>query len=310
MRRGMLFAILAVLIWSGFIVVSRLGGKSALTPYDMVALRFGVGAVLLLPLWAWRRTRLLDGRLLRLGLIGALGYALLAYWGFRLSSALHAAVLLPGLLPFLVPLLLWWLLGELPAPAKLVGLALIAAGVGCVAVENFAGAASGWGDVLLVGSALCWAWYSVTVKRYAIHPLDATIGSALWAALCFMPVYWLLLPSGLAAAPWGAILLQAFYQGALAVVVTMLLYLYAVEHIGAARMGAMMALVPALSGVLALWLLAEPLSGWLLAGLVLSSAGAWLAVRPPSFLSTRSFACLTSISRLPAREPRPSRRPN
>src|SRR3978361_2420916 len=39
----------AVGIWSGWIVVARLGLKTSLTPWDIAALRFGVAGLLLLP---------------------------------------------------------------------------------------------------------------------------------------------------------------------------------------------------------------------------------------------------------------------
>src|SRR5258708_12214191 len=47
--RGALYGLAAVSIWSGWIVVARLGLKTSLTPWDIAALRFGVAGVLLLP---------------------------------------------------------------------------------------------------------------------------------------------------------------------------------------------------------------------------------------------------------------------
>src|SRR5215211_3873898 len=47
--RGAFYGLAAVSIWSGWIVVARLGLKSSLTPWDIAALRFGVAGLLLLP---------------------------------------------------------------------------------------------------------------------------------------------------------------------------------------------------------------------------------------------------------------------
>jgi len=47
--RGALYGFLAVCIWAAFIVVSRLGVRTSLTPWDVAAIRFGLGGVLLLP---------------------------------------------------------------------------------------------------------------------------------------------------------------------------------------------------------------------------------------------------------------------
>src|SRR5262245_37855974 len=47
--RGVLYGLSAVCIWAAFIVVSRLGVRTSLTPLDVAAIRFSVAGVLLLP---------------------------------------------------------------------------------------------------------------------------------------------------------------------------------------------------------------------------------------------------------------------
>ncbi len=47
--RGALYGLAAVIIWASFIVVSRLGVKTSLTPWDIAAIRFSVAGSLLLP---------------------------------------------------------------------------------------------------------------------------------------------------------------------------------------------------------------------------------------------------------------------
>ena len=47
--QGALYGLAAVSIWSGWIVVARLGLRTSLTPWDIAALRFGVAGILLLP---------------------------------------------------------------------------------------------------------------------------------------------------------------------------------------------------------------------------------------------------------------------
>jgi hypothetical protein len=41
--RGAIYGLAAVCIWAGFIVASRLGVRTSLTPWDVVAIRFAVG---------------------------------------------------------------------------------------------------------------------------------------------------------------------------------------------------------------------------------------------------------------------------
>jgi len=46
---GYLAAFGTVIIWAAFLVISRLGGKSALTGWDIAALRLGVGSASCFP---------------------------------------------------------------------------------------------------------------------------------------------------------------------------------------------------------------------------------------------------------------------
>src|SRR5258708_19624620 len=47
--RGAAYGLAAVGVWSGWIVVARLGLRTSLTPWDIAALRFSVAGLLLLP---------------------------------------------------------------------------------------------------------------------------------------------------------------------------------------------------------------------------------------------------------------------
>lgn len=281
LRNGYGYAGMTVAIWSGFILVSRLGGASPLTPFDITALRFGTAALLLFPIWLTQRPlALFDGRIAALTLTGGIGYALLVYSGFKLAPATHAAVLLPGLLPVEIALLGWILLGEQPSVTRWVGLSVIAVGVGCLAAESFRTGFEAWrGDFLLIAASFCWALYTVLARRWAVAAWAATTGVALLAALIFLPVYLLFLPKALGTAPWTSIVMQALYQGVLAVVVAMVLYMKAMAILGPVRLGAFMALVPVVSGLMTALVLGEALSPWSVAGLVLVSTGAYASSR-------------------------------
>src|SRR3954451_13809450 len=47
--RGSLYGIAAVSIWASWIVAVRLGIRTSLAPWDIVAIRFGVAGLILLP---------------------------------------------------------------------------------------------------------------------------------------------------------------------------------------------------------------------------------------------------------------------
>lgn len=280
-RSGYAYAAATVLIWAGFVLLSRMAGTSALNGNDVVALRFGIAALILLPAWWWKwRVPLFNRRVFLLMLTGGLGYTLAAYWSFRFAPAAHGAVLLSGMLPFFVAAVTWLLLGEPPRPRLRHALICIALGVLCLARHSLGGLAQSWpGDLLMLGASLSWAFYTVLVRRWAYAPAETTIGVTLLSAVLFLPLYFLLLPKGIALMPLSTVMLQGFYHGVLVAIVAMVLYMQALARLGPTRLGTAMATVPAIAGIGATLLLGEPFSLWLVGGLVLTSLGAWLGTR-------------------------------
>ncbi len=283
--QGYLAALATVVIWAGFILLSRLGGKTGLTSWDIIALRLGTGGALLLPFsLKLPRSTWLNPRLWLMTALGGLIFLVLVYAGFKHAPAAHGGILLPGMQPFLVTALAWAMMGAIPSRQRLWGLLPIALGVVCVAMPQVLGHYGGLdmalGDALLLGASIAWAAYSVLVKKWAFDPWLLTRVVAVASALLYLPVYWLWLPKGLDTVPTSMLVIQALYQGIGPTIVAMLLFLRAVDILGAERTGAVVALVPVLAGLAAVPLLDEPLSGWLIAGLALVSVGAYLSSRP------------------------------
>lgn len=282
--QGYLAALATVVIWAGFILISRLGGKTALTGWDIVALRLGTASLVLLPFslnfpaGTWRSLRMWA-----MALIGGLIFLVFVYAGFKRAPAAHGGILLPGMQPFLVTALAWLLMGSRPSRLRLLGLIPIAAGVACVAAPQLLGAHSGPstldGDLLLLGGSIAWATYSVLVKKWVVDAWLLTRFVALASALVYMPIYLLWLPKGIDQVPMSMLLLQGLYQGLGPTIIAMLLFLRAVAILGAERTGALVALVPVMAGLGAVPMLGEPLTGWLVAGLLLVSGGAFISAR-------------------------------
>ncbi len=278
-KKGYALGIVAALIWCGFILVSRMGGISALTSYDVIAIRYLTCASLLLPLWwfKWRFT-LFTPKHIAVSLIGGLAYALFTFKGFEMAPASHAAVLLPGFIPLLVILLAFWLNHETQGKAKWLGLGVIALGIAMLFVQQLSTQGGGlqMGYLWLVLGAACWALFTVLIKRWNIDPWQATVSLAVITSVLYLPVYVLMLPSKLSVELLPDIALQVVYQGVMATIIQMFLYVKAVQLIGASSMGSVMAIVPVVSGVMALLVFKEPASIELMVGLVLVSLGAWL----------------------------------
>src|SRR5438128_8255294 len=129
--RGALYGLAAVSIWSGWIVVARLGLRSSLTPWDIAALRFGVAGLSMLPFVL--NKGLAFERLGWTGLaaivLGGGAPVLLANAGLLFAPAAHAGALFPGVMPLAVALLATVTLHEPFTDAKKIGFVLILLGV-------------------------------------------------------------------------------------------------------------------------------------------------------------------------------------
>jgi drug/metabolite transporter (DMT)-like permease len=122
--RGALCGLGAVCIWSGWIVVARLGLRTSMTPWDIAALRFGIGGLLLLP-YLWRKGLAIEH-------LGWTGFAaivvgcgapmvLLVNAGLLFAPAVDAGALFSGVVPMMVALLAAAILHEAFTSAKRAG---------------------------------------------------------------------------------------------------------------------------------------------------------------------------------------------
>ncbi len=279
---GYLAAAAIVVIWSGFIVVSRAGARGNLGPFDLVALRVGVSGLVLLPVFLARRLWAAPPRqLAALTLTGGIGYGVLAYSGFAFAPAAHGAVLLPGALPFSTALLAVIVLGDRLSRARVAALALILVGIVSVGWNGFAGSVPGaWrGDLLFLCASTTWALYTVLVRKWRWSAIDATAGIAVLAACVFLPAYVLWLPSRLGTAPIGEVVFQGVYQGLFAVAIAGIAYTRAVEALGPLTTTSITAIVPATAALAAWPILGEPLSALAIGGVALVTLGMLVGVR-------------------------------
>jgi drug/metabolite transporter (DMT)-like permease len=279
-RRGYGYAAIVVCVWSGFIIVSRFGGTSNLTAYDVIALRYAVAGLVMIPLWLYHRTTLWDLRKLVLSLVGALGFTLLAFNGFRHSPASHAGILLQGSLPFTVAVIAYFMTGERPGIQRMRGLTLIALGVLMMTIESLGqGGLTMLGDSLLVGASLCWAVYTVLLRHWNMPPMESTIAMTIITAIVYLPIYAVFLPKNLAQTPWEQCLFIALYQGVIVAVIQMTLYTKSVAILGATRMALFASIAPVLAALGAWALLDEPIAALIGIGLAFVSIGAWVGNR-------------------------------
>jgi len=279
-RIGFACAFAVLFVWSGFLLSSRLAGTQDFTAWDVAALRYGGAWIAALPLLAiFGLPRLPPLRLLAILATAAFGFPILAYHGFRFAPAAHGGVMLPGTLPFLTAALGVAFLAERWTRNRVASLAIVALGIGLLASDTFGSHPGAWrGDVLFVAGSLCWAIYTLLVRLWGVSALHATLSVAVWAAPIYLPIWWFLLPSNIAAVPLGAVAYQLVFQGVFAVLVAGFLFTRAVNAIGAPRTTAITALVPGMAALAAWPLLGEPLGLVGLLGVALVSCGMILGV--------------------------------
>ena len=249
-------------IWAAFIVVSRLGVRTSLTPWDVAAIRFAVAGVLLSPYLA-RRGLALD----RLGWIGVAAVAvgcgapmvLLANAGLLFAPAAHGGALFPGVMPLMVAILAAAVLGEAFTPRKNAGLILIVLGaIGIVwASGGTLGTRQNIGDLLFLCAGLAWACYTVAMRWARLEGLHAAAIAASASLVLYIPIYAIIARGSLFDAPIFDVALQAVVQGILTAIVALLLYGRMVGLLGATAGAAFVALTPATTALLGIPVLGE-----------------------------------------------------
>lgn len=279
-RIGYACAFAVLFVWTGFLLSSRLAGTQPFTAWDVAALRYAGASLAALPLvLLFGLPRLPPLRLLAILATAGLGFPILAYHGFGFTPAAHAAVMGPGTLPFTTAALGAVFLGERWTRARVLSLGVVACGIALLAGDTFGDYPGAWrGDLLVLGGVCCWAIYTTLIRRWGVSASDATLSVALWCGPIFLPVWWFLLPSNLAAVPPGAIAYQFVFQGLFAVLVAGFLFTRAVTALGAPRTTAITALVPGMAALSAWPLLGEPLGPLGLVGIGLVTLGMLLSV--------------------------------
>lgn len=282
--RGLAFAATSVLIFSGWFVVTRLTVTHQLSIWDVTALRFGGGAVLLLPVLFRQR---LPASAWREGLLYALlwgaPFVLLVALGLKLTTAAQASSIVPALMPVMAGLISWRA-AKRPARSTIWSYLAILAGLLALVFSRSTAETAidplGYGALAL--AALTWAAYSVRFRTSRLSALQSAALICFWSSVFFLPVYVGCGLSNLRQAPVGEIMFQLVYQGILMSGVALFAYNRAVSMLGAGAAAAMMALVPVLATVLAVPVLGEipSLPGGV--AILIIALGVALAARRPS----------------------------
>jgi drug/metabolite transporter (DMT)-like permease len=166
---GILCGLGAASIWGGMYVVSKVV-LEIIPPFSLVTLRLILGTITLAIVLLIRGFPKISRRQVwQVVGVGFVGYGIslsLQFLGTKLSTAANGS-LVTSATPAFVLLFAWMLLGERITPRRL--LALFLATLGVIAVIDPRSAqvnpARFLGNLMLIGAAITWAFYSVLVRK-------------------------------------------------------------------------------------------------------------------------------------------------
>jgi drug/metabolite transporter (DMT)-like permease len=284
------WGILAAVLSSGLGGTSVGATRYLVNAMDSLAIgsfRFGVGFVLLLPVALLQRGRwparadwpMVAG----LGVLFFTVFPLLFNASLIFTTAARGALAL-STLPLLTMVVGAVLGSEALTARKSLGVVIAMLGVAIALLSSLTYAPPGaWrGDLLMVGAALCMAFYSIWSKPFIARsgPIRFTamamgVGAAcLIAVACwrgsFAPVADFGMPQWLAAA----------YLGAFGSALTFFLWAWALAHTTPTRVAISVTVNPVAASLVGALLLHEPLGWNLVGGIVTVFAGIWIATTP------------------------------
>lgn len=259
------WGLFAISIWVGWILLTRYGVTTTLSPYDITALRFGCAGLLLLPVvikhgWGVRRIGLPTWLVIVCG--AGLPYVLISSTGLRFAPAAHAGALIPGTMPLWASLLAMFFLKEKIVRVRKLGLLLIPLGIFIFVGSGLTDFSSGYwrGDILFLLAAMSWASFTVAMRsagQSGFTPLHAAAVVSVLSAIIYLPVYAWLLPHRIMQAPLGPIITQTIYQGIFVSIISLFAYARSVSILGASLGASFASLVPVLAMLSAIPLLGE-----------------------------------------------------
>ena len=228
-----------------------------------------------------------------LTLLGSAPQTALVYTGLSASTAIHLG-LLNSTIPIFIILISWGWYARRPSRLEAIGLAISLTGVFLILahgdLRTLLHLQFNHGDLLMLAAVMVWAIYTLRLK-------DRPQSLSLFAFVFVLALIGELLTLPFAAFQWaqaGGVhfgtreLLGLLYIGAVATLVSAVLFSYGVERVGAVRAGILIHLMAVFSSVFAALFIGEQLFPYHAAGFVLVAGGAILGcLKPEPVLSSR-----------------------
>jgi drug/metabolite transporter (DMT)-like permease len=297
---ALLSAISVSVIW-GLSFLSTKVAVAALPPMTIAAARFVVAVLLLLPIaLALRedlRLALRDAPLMAAGgLFGVTVYFLCENNGIALLTASESSLVI-ATIPVLTMLVDRAVLKTRLGARSYAGAVLSFAGVALIVAPSIGGGSSSVeGFLYMGGAAACWVAYAMVTKPLSARygGLNITFWQSVFGLVGCVP--FALAESPAWRAPGPVVALNVLYLGVLCSAAGYLLYIVAMERLGAGTTSVFLNLVPVVSVAAAFFLLGERLGALTMAGGAIAVAGVYLATTPGRSSATGGAAAGASKS--------------
>jgi len=249
-RTGILYGLVAALIWGTWPILSQLGVNESLSAFDIAALRFGVSGFILLP-FVWRHaTKGLGwGRAFWLSCGAGAPYILVMISGMSYAPASHAGIIMPGSMLVFSALGGHLFLNEYLTRTRLVGLTIVIIGITLTGWNGLTGATGAmWkGDLLFLCGGLFWASYTVSSRLWGVSPLHATALVSVISMILFLPFYGVTVGFDIFLNPSTEIIFQGLFQGVVTAIFGLIFFTRAIAILGAGRGSMFAALAPGIT---------------------------------------------------------------
>lgn len=248
---GIVCGTLAAFAWAAGFVVAKHGIQVGFSPADLAFHRFFWSGLLMLPLIVRESLRELGsvgwGRGFVMSILSGPPQSLLAYSGFILVPLGHGTTIQPACAALSGLILASLVLHEKPTFQRIIGGAIIIAGLFVFGAESFAtsGSYGVGGDLLFATAGLFWATFGTLLRLWNVPGTRAVMAVGTVSVIVFAPVYFFIY--GLSALERHGLLenlLQAVVQGGLAGSLPIYLFAHAVIALGGGRAATFPALVP------------------------------------------------------------------
>jgi drug/metabolite transporter (DMT)-like permease len=281
--RGVGVAIVSCCLGAGAAVATRYL-IATVDPFTLAAIRFGGGAICLLPLVLLRPVRWPPRE--DWPAVAGLGFAFYAVFFVLYNVALAFTTVARGTLALSMLPLMTMVAGavlgiERLSMRKTAGVSLAMLGVAVALASGLRGAPPGaWrGDLIMAAATLCMALYNVLsrplMQRSSALGFLAAGMAVGGGALVLVSLVWggAAALAGFGPRDWIVAVYLAAGGGALA----FFLWVYALQHASPTRVANTMTVNPLVAGLLAAALLGEPIAPALFIGLMAVFAGIWIA---------------------------------